>query len=523
MRKLLIFFVVLFVCNNLFSFQEDTTLVKNYCKSIYFIDNNRDVFIKTIEVNGMKYIEISELKNLIKILFPNINGRIQNEQKYEMYTDNINVLIDLNRSEIEYRENCYNAHYNYNLNELGLEIIRSDDKYFLPVSILGLVFFEAEISFVETKSAILLFDRAGMKEATMVIKSFEKKVLSMEMKYFMTKYIEKLLELFYVRYKGKVISESNLDTINIKNFEDDNNFYMAIKARINSFNDFHVSFTKYDDSKEYISYFYEGTVIEKQNKITFHKNYFDLGDEISRIESQNENNVIDSFNSTLFDDEQKYINIETAKGKIILNKIFLQNINFPDDIIYLPIRTFNEYYFEIYTDKIKQNKWLIIDLRWNKGGSAANVIELASKIIKEPFNDFYIVPYKYDKNEYKSIIKNYKEYFNGNLIVLVNRFSYSASNAFLGIVRESGAGIILGEESAGGNGVPNDFMLPEGSILRFPVSFYLIGKDKKDYEKGISPDIYCKDEIVEGTDKMLKRALKYIDDFKKGNEPFMVH
>ena len=103
---------------------------------------------------------------------------------------------------------------------------------------------------------------------------------------------------------------------------------------------------------------------------------------------------------------------------------------------------------------------LVIDLRFNGGGSLKEAIDLTSLFV----NRGVVVQVK-DANGRISAYKtdNFDKMYDGQLVVLTSRFSASASEIFAGAIQDYKRGIVLGERTYGKGTVQN--MMGLGEIL----------------------------------------------------------
>ncbi len=168
---------------------------------------------------------------------------------------------------------------------------------------------------------------------------------------------------------------------------------------------------------------------------------------------------------------------------------------------------------------VQDIKNIIIDLRNNGGGYAANVIDLLQFLINKRISAYTIKEgeivnkkFSYTDNEGFYVTKEYIYPINNsdkkNIITLINENSYSSSNTFATLVKENNIGLLIGEKSGGGAYTPRYYYQENGNLLGIPSSFGLFSKEGYDYEYGVEPDIYVKDEIIDGKDMVLERALK---------------
>ncbi len=184
-------------------------------------------------------------------------------------------------------------------------------------------------------------------------------------------------------------------------------------------------------------------------------------------------------------------------------------------------------------EKKKNITKLIIDLRENKGGKLSSAFLLFSYLTPKPFKGFdyvfskikripypeYLDPFfseqdkddiNYDlKNEFgrknngnyyyaDSLIERWEpgdHLFNGNVFVITNPATVSSGSYFAVMVKYSGVGKIVGEETAGGSHSGNGFqtlkyILPGSSFqLVFPYAHIIYTvKEKKNIGRGVIPD-----------------------------------
>mgnify|MGYP001799503663 CR=1 FL=1 len=137
---------------------------------------------------------------------------------------------------------------------------------------------------------------------------------------------------------------------------------------------------------------------------------------------------------------------------------------------------------------------LMVDLRFNGGGSLQEAVELTGLFIENG-------PVVQVKNSDKSIEK-YRDtdggvYYDGPMAVLINRFSASASEIFSGALQDYQRGIVLGETSYGKGTVQNIIDLnrviddPDkrmGQLKLTLAKFYRVTGSSTQHQ-GVSPDI----------------------------------
>jgi carboxyl-terminal processing protease len=137
---------------------------------------------------------------------------------------------------------------------------------------------------------------------------------------------------------------------------------------------------------------------------------------------------------------------------------------------------------------------LVIDLRNNGGGSLKEAIDLTGLFIKTG-------PVVQVKSSFrKTEVLNDDDptlVYNGPLVVLINRFSASASEIFAGAIQDYNRGVVVGESTYGKGTVQtmveldryiNDANNPAGSLKLTIQKFYRV-TGSSTQNKGVTPDI----------------------------------
>ncbi len=219
-----------------------------------------------------------------------------------------------------------------------------------------------------------------------------------------------------------------------------------------------------------------------------------------------------NFNSTIV--ERNYL----GHNYIIANGLKAQKIR---DVGYLRcadfMNPFNFSNIDAAVNQLGEIKGLIIDVRDNAGGLISMAKLLASAFCKEKTIYGYR-RYKEGKND------NYSEYFaqyleprpnivfGGNIVVLTNRLSYSATNEFACAMKSLENVTLIGDKTGGGGGIPFSSELYNGWKIRLSRNpFY--DRDKRHIEFGIDPDIYRnmdKNDEYNGFDTIIEYATNYL-------------
>lgn len=154
-------------------------------------------------------------------------------------------------------------------------------------------------------------------------------------------------------------------------------------------------------------------------------------------------------------------------------------------------------------------KGIVIDVRSNPGGLLSEVVNISKMLIPE--GPIVHIDYKNNRETYKSELKEapYK------LAVLVNGGSASASEILAGAVKDSGAGILVGEKTYGKGSVQSVLQLVGGGGLKITTAHYLTPSEFALDGIGLTPDIEVASNNISNLDKEYSpikgnRSLRYI-------------
>lgn len=280
------------------------------------------------------------------------------------------------------------------------------------------------------------------------------------------------------------------------------------------------------------------------------------------------NKLIDGHKALVIEDEsygvftEEYINkhplvltdsIVTANyidTSIIIRYAFQENSSFFQEgylsrmknnksIAYFRYYTFrNAFEFAEQNDNLKENlnilqrsssyNGLILDLRQNGGGDAIAFKNLVAKFVQGSYNwgfsKFRLSRDRYDATPFISevIDADVKDnvYFTKPLVILTDRYSFSAAEVTALALRNLPNVVIIGDTTGGAQGPisPNkdytgNFKMPNGWVVQLAQKA-TFDKNKNIFEgQGLPPDIYVKPSptaAAEGRDNVLDRAVEYI-------------
>ncbi|MBO5409367.1 MAG: S41 family peptidase [Clostridia bacterium] len=170
---------------------------------------------------------------------------------------------------------------------------------------------------------------------------------------------------------------------------------------------------------------------------------------------------------------------------------------------------------EAITDLKNQNvNKLILDLRYNGGGVLSGAVEVAGVFLDEGKEILTVEP----KDEtLKETYYASGKLFDGEMIVLVNEYSASASEVVTGALKDHGRASVFGEITYGKGTVQNLFSLPlYGGYFKYTTAEYLTPNGTSINNVGIKPDytVYNESYRLEEEDLppfTYERVMRYED------------
>ncbi len=160
-------------------------------------------------------------------------------------------------------------------------------------------------------------------------------------------------------------------------------------------------------------------------------------------------------------------------------------------------------------------KNLIFDLRGNTGG----YLNIANEIADQFLGDRKLIVYTEGTNEPKRELKATSKgsFENGNLVVLVDENSASASEIVAGAIQDWDRGVLIGRRSFGKGLVQKPFFLTDGSMVRLTIAHYYTPSGRciqKPYEKGVKD--YRRDYVKRMTNgEMFSEDSIHFDESQK--------
>ena len=229
------------------------------------------------------------------------------------------------------------------------------------------------------------------------------------------------------------------------------------------------------------------------------------------------------------DEEWKVFDVELVREMIKIESIRYEMVT--SDIGLIRIIEFTHSMVEDFKKAIKEleskgMKKLILDLRYNPGGLLSSSIDIAKMFLDS--NRLIVYTQGRSKKDYSEYRANETApYSKLPLVVLVNKYSASASEILAGALRDNKRAIVIGERTFGKASVQTMIPLSDGSAIKLTIAKYYtpngdkIQRDPKTGEGGIKPNI----EISLTRDEELKlyegmQEIYYPDDkIKKKEKP----
>ena len=185
--------------------------------------------------------------------------------------------------------------------------------------------------------------------------------------------------------------------------------------------------------------------------------------------------------------ERAVIKIETARCSTLGTDVGYVRINQfmgdGSDIIEKGIKEFKK-------DKIKK---LVIDLRDDPGGLLDQAVKISNLFL--PKGDLIVYTEGRSKSKGIEFKGENDQLYKGDIVVLINGGSASASEILAGALQDHGRAIIVGTQSFGKGSVQTIIPLSDKSALRLTTATYMTPSGKKIHGVGITPDIIMEEDV----------------------------
>lgn len=213
------------------------------------------------------------------------------------------------------------------------------------------------------------------------------------------------------------------------------------------------------------------------------------------------------------------ISFDVARDKIPLHTIDASYL-IRKGIGYVRISSFGATTSQEFTDAIAQlkkqgMKHLILDLQGNGGGYLNAAVEIANEFLETDELIVYTEGMRQPRREFKA--KGDGKLRSGNVVVLIDEYSASASEIVSGAIQDWDRGQVVGRRSFGKGLVQRPIDLPDGSMIRLTTARYYtpagrcIQKpydDKKKYKEDLN-ERFKKGEFIHADSIHFPDSLKY--------------
>lgn len=219
--------------------------------------------------------------------------------------------------------------------------------------------------------------------------------------------------------------------------------------------------------------------------------------------------------------ENKKLDIKVRRKTVPLISVDA-SYKLTDDLGYIKVNRFSETTFNEFKtalDKLKDQgiSKLVLDLRNNPGGYISTAERLVDEFLEN--NKLVLITKNKSGEINKTFATRRGDFEQGQLYVLINENSASASEIVAGALQDNDKGIIIGRRSFGKGLVQREMSLGDGSAVRLTIARYYTptgrsiqkpygnGNDSyyKDYEKR-----YRNGELIHADSIKVADSLKYV-------------
>jgi len=172
--------------------------------------------------------------------------------------------------------------------------------------------------------------------------------------------------------------------------------------------------------------------------------------------------------------QKELISFDVKRDKIPIYSVDVDYM-INDHVGYIKINTFAMTTFEEFRKGLKELKdlgmtSLILDLRGNNGGIMEAAIQIADQFLKEGQLIVYTKGRQSPRSEAKATSNG--EFETGDLVVLIDEWSASASEILAGALQDNDRGTIIGRRSFGKGLVQEPIPFSDGSEIRLTIARY---------------------------------------------------
>ena len=214
------------------------------------------------------------------------------------------------------------------------------------------------------------------------------------------------------------------------------------------------------------------------------------------------------------DGEADLLNIMVERRQVSVDTVEYRMLE--DGIGYIQLVQFDDVSLDQMTAAIEDLKSqgmekLILDLRDNPGGLLTSVVDIADLFLPEA-NIFYMEDKSGSRTDYNATDD---QLFDGELVVLVNENSASASEVLAGTLKDNGRAQLVGVTTFGKGIVQTFYSLSDGSGVKLTTAHYFTPNGTDIHGVGVTPNVEAEQPDDEKTgesenDTQLNKALEII-------------
>lgn len=202
-----------------------------------------------------------------------------------------------------------------------------------------------------------------------------------------------------------------------------------------------------------------------------------------------------------FDIERKSIKVYHVESEMLENNIgYISLLTFDEGCA----EEFKNAYLDL---KSKGAKKIILDLRNNTGGLVNECLDITDMIL--PKGDIELITL--DAKGNKDINKSSKDpIVEGDIVVLVNEYSASASEILVAALKENNKAEVVGKTTYGKGVIQSVLSLNDGSVLKLTVNEYFTPTEQKINKIGITPNYEVDLQEDSNEDTQLNKAIELL-------------
>lgn len=209
---------------------------------------------------------------------------------------------------------------------------------------------------------------------------------------------------------------------------------------------------------------------------------------------------------TLYSEENKI----SSTFKLLDEKSSVLHFEIDEHLQYMRIRSFQKGTYRSFMKALElkggsaQN--LIIDLRGNPGGSLEEAIKLANQFYRAEGKEILRI---WDRQGSRTIESTGKVFFSiGTAVILIDGYTASAAEAFVGMIRDQANVKVIGQKSRGKNVIMSTFPLESGPRLYLSTGQFDFPNEDTSDNHYILPDLELAGDAEVQENKVIMRLIK---------------